>query len=89
MSDISISQIKQATNNSVETIGLGINVYELVKRYNENYYLDYVNIGINHLKKYKHLIIYAENDEISNLDLNDYIENHNISSYDVSKIIVN
>lgn len=50
MSDISISQIKQATNNSVETIGLGINVYELVKRYNENYYLDYVNIGINHLK---------------------------------------
>lgn len=88
MSDISISQIKQATNNSVETIGLGINVYELVKRYNENYYLDYVNIGINHLKKYKHLIIYAENDEISNQDLNDYIENHNISSDDVSKIIV-
>lgn len=88
MSDVSISQIKEATYNNIETVNMGINVYELVKIYIENQYTDYINTGVNHLKKYKNLIIYAENDKISNQKLRDYTRLHNISSDDISKIIV-
>lgn len=88
ISDVSISQIKEATYNNIETFDLGINVCELVKIYIENQYTDYINTGINHLKKYKNLIIYAKNDKIFNQKLRDYTRLHNISDDDLSKIIV-
>ena len=88
MSEISISQINEATYNNTETVNLGINVYELVKRYNENQYADYINTGINYMEKYKNLVIYAKNDEVSNQKLKEYTNLHNISTDDVSKMIV-
>lgn len=88
MSEVSISQIKEATYNNSETVNLGINVYELVKRYKENQHADYIDTGINHLEKHRNLIIYAENDKISNQKLRDYTNLHNISIGDISKIIV-